>query len=294
MRRDPRHPVVPLAAALLAGLAALPAAAAPAEMAVDVAVEHTASSLPRRHEAELSAFTLGLDLQAGKRTAFRLEVPGVRARATETLLTRLGPTPRVMRALAEGGAAVERLLAPVPGEWETGLGDVRLAVERELAGGGARLHRFAARAEVKAPTADAERRLGTGEWDARLGLLGELRTWSATYFWGAGWNLLGDPDAFALPDVPDGYLGVESEPWRGRVRGAVWLEGHGEVVPGAGARVALGAGLRGAGRRAWRLAGSVGLTDGAEDFRLLLGAGVGTVGDGRPAGSRRPLGAEGR
>jgi hypothetical protein len=228
----------------------------------------------------VSAVRLGLELAAGPRTVLRMEVPAVRARSTESLLTLLGPTPRVLQALE--GRGRDRVLAPIPGEWETGLGDVRLAVEQDLSGGGARLHRVAGAVEVKAPTADEERRLGSGEWDGRVGLLGERRTWSATFFWGAGWNLLGDPPGVELDDAPDGYLGVESEPWRGRVRGALWIEGHGEVAPEAGARAAVGVGLRGAGRRGWRVAGTVGLTDAAEDFRLLVGVGVGA-----PDGERR-------
>jgi hypothetical protein len=262
--------------------------AAAAEVAVDVAVEHTAATFPRGHESELSAVTLGVDLAAGSRTLVRFEVPAVRGRATESLLTLLGPTPRVLSALQ--GRTRDRLLAPIPGEWESGLGDVRLGVERDLGGGGARLFRVAAAAEVKAPTADADRRLGSGEWDARMGLLGERRTWSATVFWGLGWNRLGDPRGVELADAPDGYLGVESEPWRGRVRGAAWIEAHGEVAPDAGPRAALGLGLRGAGRRPWRLAGTIGLTDGAEDFRVLAGTAVGAVDGDRVRPPRRPGG----
>ncbi len=198
----------------------------------------------------------------------------MRARSSQTLLSSLGPTPRVLQALAEGNnRALQRLQRQVPGEWETGLGDVRVEIMSELAGGGARLYRLAAELDAKAPTADADRRLGTGRWDARIGLLGERRFWSATLFGGAGFNRLGDPRQLELRDVPDGYLGIESEPWR-EMRGAVWIEGYGAVVAGAEARSALGLGVRGSGRWPWRLSATVGLTGAEEEIGFLFGVSV--------------------
>ncbi|HYN22808.1 MAG TPA: hypothetical protein VE078_17740 [Thermoanaerobaculia bacterium] len=270
--------------AILAILAA-PAAAAAADL--DVMLEHSSATFPNRHTAEASTATLALDLAPDERTWIRLEVPVLRARSSQTLLTRLGFTPRVRQALAEGNP---RLSEPVQGEWHSGLGDARLAFFRDLAGGGAKLFRMTGELEVKAPTGEEERGLGSGAWDARIGLAGERRFWSMTLFGGAGYNRLGDTARVVLDDVADGYLGIESEPgWRG-LRGSVWVEGHGEVLPGGGERAAAGLGLRSSGMRPWKLSGTAGLTDGSEDFRVLFGVSVATLEGGasrkRPAGAR--------
>jgi len=219
---------------------------------------------------EASAVTLGLGFAPSERLAVRVEVPAVRARSSQSLFSRLGPSPRVLQALAAGNRALQR---QVPGDWQTGLGDVRVEIASELAGGGARLYRLATELDVKAPTADADRRLGTGRWDARIGLLGERRFWSATLFGGAGFNRLGDPRQLELRDVPDGYLGIESEPWR-EMRGAAWIEGHGAILAGAEARSALGLGVRGSGRRPWRLIATVGLSGAEEEIGFLFGVSV--------------------
>lgn len=255
---------------------------------LDVSLEHVSATFPNRHTTEASTATLGLDLSPDERTWLRLEVPFLRARSSQTLLTRLGYTPRVRRALAEGNP---RLFEPVPGEWHSGLGDVRLALLRDLAGGGVRLFRLTAELEVKAPTGNQRLGLGSGEWDARIGLAAERRFWTAVLFGGAGYNRLGDTDRAELADVPDAFLGVETEPgWRG-LRGSVWVEGHAEVLPGAGRHAAVGLGARSSGARPRRLSGTAGLTDGSEDFRLLFGVSLASPDEGasrrRPAGARR-------
>lgn len=275
------------ALAVLLGLAVCAPGAAAAGLDLDVSLEHVAATFANRHTTEASAATLALGLTPDERTWIRLEVPVLRARSSETLLTRLGYSPRVLRALAEGNP---RVLEPIPGEWHSGLGDVRLALYRDLVGGGARLFRLAGEIEVEAPTGSDERGLGSGAWDGRIGLAAERRFWSATLFAGAGWNRLGDTRRAELADVPDAYLGVETEPgWRG-LRGAAWMEGHDEVLDGAGVRAAVGLGVRSSGARPWRLSGTAGLTDGSEDFHLVLGVSLGSpegAGRRRPAGARR-------
>src|SRR5262245_25228730 len=156
-----------------------------ADLSLDVTAEHLSATFTGDRTTEASAVTLGIGFAPSDRLAVRIEVPAVRARSSQTLLSSLGPTPRVLQALAAGNnRALQRLQRQVPGEWQTGLGDVRIEIMGELAGGGARLFRLAAELDAKAPTADADRRLGTGRWDARIGLLGERRFWSATLFGG--------------------------------------------------------------------------------------------------------------
>jgi hypothetical protein len=235
---------------------------------IDLAYSYLSGSFGTAAEGEVQQLRLGLEW--GTRVRFRAVVPGVSGRVPVTLVrTRLGE------------ASLERLRAagvrpPPPAEvietrTESGLGDVRIGAAVPLAGGGARRHRLEAEVEVKAPTADANRNLGTGEWDARLGLFGEYRFWSATLFAGAGYNLLGDPEGLELEDVPDALVGVESEPFRPGIRLAAWVEGYSEVVDGGGARVAVAAGIGGAGRHPWRLVARAGLTEASEDLAVEAG-----------------------
>ena len=159
--------------------------------------------------------------------------------------------------------------------WETGFGDTRLGASARLAGGGVKMFRADALLEVKAPTADEEKGLGTGEWDYRAGLGFEYRFWSATGFAGAGYTLHGDPEWIELEDVPDVYVGLESDPMNGRYVVSAWLEAQDEVVTGAGERSALGLGLRVLGQTRYRLIATVGLSDAAEDFSVGLGVSFG-------------------
>jgi hypothetical protein len=262
----------------------IPAAVHAGGLSFDVTAEHLSATFTGDRTTEASAVTLAVGFEPGDRLAVRVEVPAVRARSSQTLLARLGATPRVLNALAERNRA---LLRQVPGDWRTGLGDVRLEIQGDLAGGGARLYRFTGELNAKAPTADESRGLGTGGWDARVGLLGERRFWSATLFGGAGFNRLGDPRKIELRDVPDGFLGVESEPWRG-LRAALWVEGHGAVLEGSEARSAVGVGVRSSGGRPWRLITTVGLTGSEEEIGFLFGVSVtGRESWGRPLGRRR-------
>ncbi len=266
---------------LLLLLLAAPARAA--DLSLDVTAEHLSATFSGDRTTEASAVTLALGWEPSDRLAVRVEVPAVRARSSQTLLARLGATPRALNALAERNRT---LLRQVPGDWETGLGDIRIGVLGDLAGGGARLYRVSAEVDLKAPTADEEKRLGTGKWDARLGLLGERRFWSATLFGGAGFNHLGDPRQLELRDVPDGFLGIESEEWR-ELRAAVWLEGHGAVLEDGGTRSALGVGVRRSGRMPWRLVATVGLSGAEEEIGLLFGVSVAGTGSwSRPVRGR--------
>jgi hypothetical protein len=162
------------------------------------------------------------------------------------------------------------------------VGDLRVTVGRRLAGGGVRLFRLAAEVAVKVPTADEDRRLGTGEWDARAGVAAEYRFWSATAFGGAGWNRLGDPGSIELDDVWDAYAGVERATFGDRAMLAGWVDGRQEIVAGAGAGLAAGLELRGRGPAGWRLAVTAGLVDGSEDFGIVVGRSIGSG-----AGERR-------
>lgn len=162
-------------------------------------------------------------------------------------------------------------------EWQSGLGDLRLAASHRLLGGGAKVFRLDLGVQVKAPTADPDKGLGTGEWDGYVGITSEYRFWTTTGFGGFGWNYLGDPEWAELNDVVEGYLGLESEPLADRWIVSGWIEGNPEVIEGLGSRAALGFGLRTVGKFRWRLLATIGLTDAAQDLSLLFGTSFGVA-----------------
>lgn len=256
----------------------------------------------------------GLTYVTGDKLQFRLDTGFLRTRQGALLVSPVGPIPpkpRVRSGQGGGPAQVGGLEAAggagpgtgndvdptgsdgsteaiVGEEWESGFGDLRLALSRRLVGGGAKVFRLDLVGQVKAPTADAEKGLGTGEWDGYVGIGGEYRFWSVTGFGGLGWNYLGDPAWVELNDVVDGYLGLESEPLAGRVMISGWVEGNPEVVEGMGPRGALGLGVRGIGKLGWRVLATAGLTDAAQDFSLVLGMSFGDhIGNIRPPGAVR-------
>lgn len=164
--------------------------------------------------------------------------------------------------------------------WTSGVGDLRLGLGGLLAGGGAKLHRLDASLDVKVPSADAET-IGTGEWDLRLGMSAQRRVWTGTWFGGAGYNWIGDPDWIDFNDAADLWGGFESEPFGPRLMATGWVEANQEVVPGVGHRVVVGAGLRRFAAKSWRVSVVAGLTDAAEDFGVHLGWSWDTVGPRR-------------
>lgn len=194
-----------------------------------------------------------------------------------------GAGPALALPLAETGDAVV-----VPTTIE-GLGDVEFGISHRLGGGGAAVSRLDASLDLKAPTADEDEGLGTGEWDARLGLEGEYRFWSGRGFAGAGFTRHGDPDGFDIDDVFDAFAGYETDPWaRGRAVAFGWVEAQEEVVDGAGALALAGIGVRTLGRTRFVAQVAAGLDDGAADWSVHAGIafGVATPSGARPGGWR--------
>ena len=182
-------------------------------------------------------------------------------------------------------AAPEAALVSTATVSESGLGDARAGIAVRLFGGGVAVHRVDASVEVKVPTADETRGLGTGAWDTRFGLSYEYRFWTATGFAGLGYSFLGDPEGFALDDVADAYLGVETDPGLGGWSMIGWLEARQAVVAVADDAVSIGAGITRTGaRQRWRLLGRVGLTDGAADYGLTLAVSWGVAGKRKDPG----------
>jgi hypothetical protein len=153
----------------------------------------------------------------------------------------------------------------------SGVGDLRVGLTARVLGKPAGLYRLDADVTVKAPTADVDKGLGTGEWDARLGVMGERRFWTFTAFGSVGWSRFGDPAWVDLADSVDFFGGVESEPMGPGLLLSGWIDANSEVVPGAGERMVVGGSLRRNRRNSWRVSVFAGLTEASEDFGVSLG-----------------------
>lgn len=220
---------------------------------------------------EFDTRSLTLRYVVGDTTQLRAEMAALQVRDVGAVV-RLGWGPSPVRRKDSGGPSGPGGPGePEAGGWTSGLGDLRVALSRALAGGGAKLFRVDAAAQVKAPTADEKEGLGTGEWDVRAGVSGEYRFWSVAAFGGVGWNRLGDPAWVELNDVVDAYLGLEGLAFGERVIVSGWMDGHAEIVDGVGPAGALGLELRANQRRRWRGVVTAGLGDAAEDFGVLFG-----------------------
>lgn len=132
---------------------------------------------------------------------------------------------------------------------------------------------IALRGHVKAPTASAERGLGTGRPDEGVGV--EVsRAFAGTFVMAdVGYTVIGDPTGFDYDDNWWYDVGVGQDLARGVVNLSVFFEEYSSIVPGLPtARDILAAVMiRGAG--GWRLqvSGQFGLSDGAPDHGLSVG-----------------------
>jgi hypothetical protein len=227
-----------------------------------------------RHESETQSLTLRYVV--GEAWQLRAELPRRRNRNAGAHL-RIGPGPTSGggpggNGSGGGGDGSGSLGGgPHAGDWVTGIGDLRLSGTRTLVGGGAELFHLDAGAQVKAPVADEDDGLGTGEWDFRAGVSGEYRFWSVSAFGGVGWNRLGDPYWVDLNDVVDAYVGLESAAFGERVTLAGWIDGYDEIVDENGEVGAVGFEVRSRGKQRWRGAVTIGLGPAAQDFGVLLG-----------------------
>ena len=262
----------PLSFTLL-GLAA--ALIMPVAEGSEIYLEGTFASDDLGTEERASFQALTLRYITGNRLQFRVDLPLLRVELPPgSVHTPIGPLPGGPGGEHQGngtpggtgggtgsGNGMERQVAPEDGsapgrsqaDWSTGLGDVRVGLAQQIAGGGVKLYRADAVLDAKLPTADVDAGLGTGEWDARLGVAGEYRFWSATAFGGAGWSRLGDPTWVELRDPLDAYAGAESEPLAGeRLILSGWVAGQQEVLEGTGPTAAIGLGLRSVRGLRWR------------------------------------------
>jgi hypothetical protein len=176
----------------------------------------------------------------------------------------------------------------ISGGTVSGLGDARVGLTARLLGGGSGLHALSAEFDVKAPTADEDEGLGSGEWDFRLGLAAEHRGWHGTIFGGVGYTEYGDPAWATLADGIDAYLGFEAEPWLTRLVWSVWVDAAEATVEGTAAPVLAGVGLRRDSRRPWQVSAWTGLDQDSPTIGITFGWSPGeTSWRAAPWGARR-------
>jgi hypothetical protein len=253
----------------LIGLAGAATWSAPAAAGGEISVEGSYVSEDYGTKERVAVQALTLRYIGGGKFQFRVDVPVLRVELPDGAIhTPIGPVPggpgnrptdggppeghgdgngSAQPAFQGGDDPSGRLDAA------SGLGDVRLGLGHRIAGGRVKLYRTDAVFEFKLPTADEQAGLGTGEWDARLGLGAEYRFWSATAFGGVGWNRLGDPEWVELQDPLDIFAGAESEPLAGeRLILSGWAEGRQEVLEGIGATATLALSVRSVRGLRWR------------------------------------------
>lgn len=196
--------------------------------------------------------------------------------------------------IGEGGGSAQPATSTVTttelisGGTVGGLGDARIGLTARLLGGGSALHTFSAEFDVKAPTADEDQGLGSGEWDFRVGLAAEHRGWHGTIFGGLGYTDYGDPVWAALNDGVDAYVGFEAEPWLTRLVWSVWIDAAQATVQGTAAPLLAGIGLRRDSRRPWQVSAWAGLDDDSPTVGLTFGWSPGeTSWRAAPWGARR-------
>jgi hypothetical protein len=164
---------------------------------------------------------------------------------------------------------------PAQPETNCGIGDVIVRGRYYLLDERGWLPTVALRAHLKAPTASAERGLGTGRPDEGVGLEVSRRLGGGVLAMvDGGYTLIGRPEGVDFDNSWWYDVGLGQDLAKGAVNVSVFLEEYSAVVPGlVSARDVLAAlTLRGA--HGWRVqvAGQFGLSDGAPDHGVTIGA----------------------
>lgn len=162
--------------------------------------------------------------------------------------------------------------AGLPGS-ESGPGDVSLRFDYDVVQGGGRKPWVTALLRVKAPTADPDAGLGTGETDLEGGLLFSQPLGSFSVLLEGRFTKLGDPDGVDYDDVKLASVGLAKQLGaRGRQQVYGFWEYRTHPIQGREARqsAALGTSRRfgSRGHVRWTAAVYAGLTETSEDWGL--------------------------
>jgi len=249
---------------VLAGAVAAPAQDEP-RFTISTSVNYYSGDYGTDRDTNLLYVPLTLGVQPIDRLWLSLTVPYVYLSDENVVVT-------------GGGVAVRKqgrgnLGRPDTSNSESGLGDVIFKVsyvvleERDL------VPEITPWVKIKAPTADEDRGLGTGEWDETLGLdLGKRLVGPLYGYLTLSYTFVGDPPGTEFRDSFGWSVGVAyaiTPPWSV----FAFLEGSTAITPGQTDPVELRLGTSYALTKAIKLTGSVsrGLSDGAADWGVSAG-----------------------
>jgi hypothetical protein len=134
---------------------------------------------------------------------------------------------------------------------------------------------IAVRAHVKAPTASAERGLGTGRPDEGVGLeVSRTLAEGTIAMVDGGYTVIGKPAGFDFTNTWWYDFGIAQDVAKGVANLSLFFEEYRAILPGlSNARILLAA-ARLKGANGWRVqvSGELGLSDGAPDHGITFGA----------------------
>lgn len=134
---------------------------------------------------------------------------------------------------------------------------------------------IAVRAHVKTPTASAERGLGTGRPDEGVGVeVTRTLAGGVLAMVDGGYTVMGKPTGVDFDNIWWYDVGIGRNLAKGAVNVSVFFEEYGAIVPGLASARDILAAVTLTGASGWRIqaSGQFGLSDGAPDHGVTLGA----------------------
>lgn len=156
-----------------------------------------------------------------------------------------------------------------------GMGDIVVRGRYYLVDERAWIPTIAVRAHLKAPTASARRGLGTGRPDEGIGVeVSRFVSPSVMVMVDGGYTVIGKPTGASYQNTWWYDAGVSRDLANGRVNLSVFFEAYQGILPGSATARDILASVMLRGTTGWRVqvSGQFGLSDGAPDQGLMIGA----------------------
>ena len=183
-----------------------------------------------------------------------------------------GTTDRTERSTGDASTRVGTESVPVSA---CGMGDIVVRGRYFVVDERAWLPTIALRAHVKAPTASASRGLGTGRADEGVGIeLSRSVTSTVVVMADGGYTFIGKPSGTRYQNTWWYDVGLSQDLASGRVNLSVFYEEYEAILPSAVSARDVLASVMLRGSTGWRIqvSGQFGLSDGAPDQGLMIGA----------------------